>query len=1147
MMRPALKTHWVVLAALLWAVFYYGSVSAMPAPNFLITVTQPDGTPIQIRLFGDEWYSWAETEDGYTVIQDEDGWWRYAQLDEKGRFIPSDIEVSPKGVRKSAEIQFTKGLRKHLRESQEVVQERCEEMHLKPFQFNPRLSYREGEVPITNNILLILVDYPDLPHTETIESFGDMMGQENYDGTGSFNQYYREISYDKFGVTATVVGWYTAPNPHGYYGWERDSLTQSLNRVHELVAWAVQQADASVNFLQFDNDTNGVVDGLFLVHAGPGAEEGDSRNIWSHRHFLHWHYGDDRRFADGDTIDEYVIVPEKFETGHARIGTYCHEYGHVLGLPDLYDPDGSSYGIGYWGLMGLGGWGGDGEHPETPSHMCAWSKIKLGWVSPDVPTEDRIGQFILNVEENQQILKLWTNGDPSEEYFLAENRDTIKFDQHLPGCGLLIWHIDETAVDEWGRLSNQDENRKAVDLEAADGDEDMDYRQNEGDDGDPFPGAKGNQTFNASSNPNSRDYRGHNTYVEVKIMSPGCNPILADLKVSGPPGSPDLVIRDCPADVGVEPDIWCMDDFVSSPDIWIDNDGDGQPDPFGPGVVNRVWARIWNIGSAPATDVRVSFWRAEPTLGLRFPDNAARIVDHITGDSAVSVGLIPGNQTPGSGPGTVVSIDALLPEPPYCMGVIAENDEDLQTSISPLDDNNLAQLNLWSLRQRSVPGEQTVIASAITAANPTDRWRCFEIVVDGSLLPLDWDAWAEPESLDLDPGEELPVTLWVIAPVGAAHGDTGVVFADLFECGELDTSLGAVVIDVGIDNVPPDTVEDLTAMRLCPEGDDFSTDLYTVQLTWSPVQKDVAGNSEEIRLYYIHRDTTEGFEPDSTNLVDSTAADADTLLPDFQWKDRPDLTPPTFAAKSIASGNIKYYYKVASVDRAGNLSAPSNEASPRRVSCDSCVVQLTHSFTGEAAYDELGYSVSGAGDVNGDGFDDLIVGAPLNDAGGPDAGRAYLYSGTTGALLYTLPGGGPGDHFGWSVSGAGDVNDDGYADLIVGAPLNDAGGADAGRAYIYSGATGTLLYPFTGQAAGDWLGVSVSGAGDVNNDGYADLIVGAPLNDAGSTDAGRVYIYSGATGALLYTFTGEAAVDQLGSSVSGAGDVNNDGCDDLIV
>jgi hypothetical protein len=208
---------------------------------------------------------------------------------------------------------------------------------------------------------------------------------------------------------------------------------------------------------------------------------------------------------------------------------------------------------------------------------------------------------------------------------------------------------------------------------------------------------------------------------------------------------------------------------------------------------------------------------------------------------------------------------------------------------------------------------------------------------------------------------------------------------------------------------------------------------------------------------------------------------------------------------------------------------------------------LLWTFTGEAASDRLGWSVSGAGDVDDDGHDDLIVGARYNDAGGSAAGRAYVYSGQTGGLLWTFTGEAAGDRLGTSVSEAGDVNDDGYGDVIVGARNNDAGGSNAGRAYVYSGQTGGLLWTFTGEGSSNYFGHAVSGAGDVDDDGYDDLIVSAPSNDAGGTDAGRAYVYSGQTGSRLVRFTGGAAGDRMAWSVSGAGDVNNDGYDDLIV
>jgi hypothetical protein len=213
-------------------------------------------------------------------------------------------------------------------------------------------------------------------------------------------------------------------------------------------------------------------------------------------------------------------------------------------------------------------------------------------------------------------------------------------------------------------------------------------------------------------------------------------------------------------------------------------------------------------------------------------------------------------------------------------------------------------------------------------------------------------------------------------------------------------------------------------------------------------------------------------------------------------------------------------------------------------------------LTGEAAGDAFGVSVAAAGDVNRDGFADVIVGAYENDARGANAGRAYVYFGApkmdaTPDLV--LSGEAAGDAFGYAVAGAGDVNQDGYADVIVGAYENSAGGAGAGRAYIFHGGPRPDAIAdavLTGEAAGDRFGISVAGAGDVNGDGYADVVVGAYQNDAGGIDAGRAYVFLGAprVGSRPSTvLTGAAAGDAFGFAVAGAGDVNHDGRGDIVV
>ena len=213
---------------------------------------------------------------------------------------------------------------------------------------------------------------------------------------------------------------------------------------------------------------------------------------------------------------------------------------------------------------------------------------------------------------------------------------------------------------------------------------------------------------------------------------------------------------------------------------------------------------------------------------------------------------------------------------------------------------------------------------------------------------------------------------------------------------------------------------------------------------------------------------------------------------------------------------------------------------------------------------EFGHSVAYAGDVNGDGFSDLITGAPLTDVGAEvDAGLVVLHTGGEGDILnapaWTLPGFTAGDRLGFSVSGAGDVNNDGYADLIYGAPSTDPG--STGTYFVQHGsATGPVGYIdgfyLPAADAGAELGYSVASAGDVNADGYADVIVGAPGLSRGTPGAGGAYVLLGSAGGIRdpggfgirsTLLPGSEAGSRFGAAVAAAGDVNRDGFGDVIV
>ena len=201
-----------------------------------------------------------------------------------------------------------------------------------------------------------------------------------------------------------------------------------------------------------------------------------------------------------------------------------------------------------------------------------------------------------------------------------------------------------------------------------------------------------------------------------------------------------------------------------------------------------------------------------------------------------------------------------------------------------------------------------------------------------------------------------------------------------------------------------------------------------------------------------------------------------------------------------------------------------------------------YTFLGQAGY-QFGFSVAGAGDANGDGYDDVVVGAPYHDGNGALAGAAIVLSGFDGSVLFNTLGA-AGSTMGWSVSGAGDVNNDGYDDIVAGAPLSDLSGVNAGIARVVSGVDGSSLYTFQGTTDGDQLGRAVGMAGDVDGDCYADVIVGAPQ---AATGTGEAQVFSGQTGASLYTWTPGAAGVNYGWSVTGIGDVTGDGVVDLMI
>ncbi len=362
---------------------------------------------------------------------------------------------------------------------------------------------------------------------------------ELFDGpwpSGSMSDYYQEISYGAFDVDGTVYDWVTASHDDTYYEGSTgcNGLDPSCGaRTGEFLKELLDANDPTVDFSQYDNDgpdgvpnsgdDDGYVDFVAFVQPERGGECGTS-NIWSHSWvYTAWpvsggspYQTDDNGFGGGKIfVDDYTIQPALAcdNSTMIQIGVFCHEFGHAFGLPDLYDINGGSEGLGNYCLMAGGSWGGNGVHPERPSHMSAWCKMMLGWTQPTLVESDGV-VALGQAETNDDAAKLWEDAYRGGRYFLIENRQKVGFDQYLPLGGLLIFHVDTEAM-----TGNMNEAHKYVDLEEADGNDDLDYERNRGDTGDPYPGVTDNRTFNGASYPNSDDYLGMPTGVACENIS----------------------------------------------------------------------------------------------------------------------------------------------------------------------------------------------------------------------------------------------------------------------------------------------------------------------------------------------------------------------------------------------------------------------------------------------------------------------------------------------------------------------------------------------------------------------------------------------------------------------------------------------------
>lgn len=457
-MRPEtfLGRNMAVAALLLCSILSYG----MPARGGLAIYTQPDGTTFTARLRGDEFYRIFTDVSGRALIQDEDGWYCYAVYDGEGRKISTGYRVgqeTPEAVlAESGNIPFGKLVENARLKRAETYQARAGKEPLMK-RLNRMKATKAGTSDNTKKGIVILAQFKDIKFRYTRENFINMLSLEGYKAfgaTGSAKDYFNDQFQGMYDFEFVVSEIVTMKNNRKYYGTDGNGG----DRAHEMVWEACMAADAGgMDFSQFDGDSDGEVDNVFVFFAGGDeAQYAGEECIWSHAWYLidGAYYPESKVTFDGVRVNSYACSSElattQIDKNHIAtgftftgIGTFCHEYSHTLGLPDFYDTNKEEDGLSdaLWYTTSLMDGGGYNNGGNTPPSYNAIEKDMLG-IEPAIDIYD--GTLTLAGIASGGVTYKIANPDAPKEFFLIECRDNSGWDKYIGGSGLLVYHIDRT-------------------------------------------------------------------------------------------------------------------------------------------------------------------------------------------------------------------------------------------------------------------------------------------------------------------------------------------------------------------------------------------------------------------------------------------------------------------------------------------------------------------------------------------------------------------------------------------------------------------------------------------------------------------------------------------------------------------------------
>lgn len=440
-----LCTVWCALC-----IFRAGAVAAYPWP---VAVTQPDGSTVTLQLHGDEFYHFTTTADGYTVLQNAQGVWEYARL-EGNHLTTTGIQAHDASERSDNERALLATQNHNLTDRELVIHAKAQraEREQAPIRVLTDLSQFRG--------LVILVNFSDVQfsRSDAHDFYDHMVNEHNYTGyvnedgtvdalchfTGSVRDYFYDQSGGLFDPHFDVVG----PVNLNY------ASTTAGSNYRQIFQSALFAANSQVDYGQYDGDGDGVVDNVVFLVAGWGAHYvGNNSNLlWPHES---WSLLSTK--LDGVRFDTYACSVEMLASEGTMmldgIGSFCHEFSHVIGLSDLYDTDGDAHdwlgngGIshdpGEWDIMAAGNYN---NYSRTPPAYSLYERYALGWATPTVL--DSVGDYTLvPLEQSNAGYRL--NTSTENEFFLIENRQPVKWDAALPGHGMIIARVDSTNTSVW--------------------------------------------------------------------------------------------------------------------------------------------------------------------------------------------------------------------------------------------------------------------------------------------------------------------------------------------------------------------------------------------------------------------------------------------------------------------------------------------------------------------------------------------------------------------------------------------------------------------------------------------------------------------------------------------------------------------------